>query len=58
MILVLWVYKVLSNDSTFITAKNVSYDGHLSQFAHVKLGVPQRSIIGLLMFTLFMNDIV
>ena len=37
--------------------QRVVVDGHSSEWAHVMQGVPQRSILGLLLFLIYVNDL-
>ena len=46
-----WLRSYLSN-----TTQYVSYEGHKSELLSIQCGVPQGSILGLLLFTIYVND--
>ena len=46
-----WIRNNLSNRTQY-----VSYEGHKSELLPIECGVPQGSILGTLLFTMYVND--
>ena len=52
-----WIKNYLSNREQFVTIKDKAGQYVVSQMKEVKIGVPQGSVLGSILFSLYINDI-